>query len=72
MMNLKQTKLVGLAMELELRTQEYKKLCEELDKLKDNKIDPNDEKLLAIKELFQRNNEEISRINNEMKELFSE
>ena len=31
MMNLSQTKLVGLTMELDLKTREYKKLCTFLD-----------------------------------------
>ena len=30
MMNLSQTKLVGLTMELDLKTREYKKLCDKL------------------------------------------
>ena len=47
MMNLSQTKLVGLTMELDLRTREYKKLCEKLDNLKADGINPNDESFLA-------------------------
>ena len=31
-MTLEQTKLVGLTMELELKTREYKMLCDELEK----------------------------------------
>ena len=69
MMNLSQTKLVGLTMELDLKTREYKKLCDKLDKLKENKIDPNDERLLAIKELFQKNHDDIVKINKQIKEL---
>lgn len=69
MMNLSQTKLVGLTMELDLKTREYKKLCDKLDKLKENKIDPNDERLLAVKELFQKNHDEIVEINRQIKEL---
>jgi len=68
-MNLNQTKLVGLTMELELKTREYKKLCAELDKLKEKNIDPNDEKLLHLKELFQKNYEEIVKINKQIKEI---
>ena len=30
MMNLSQTKLVGLTMELDLKTREYKKLCDKI------------------------------------------
>lgn len=69
MMNLIQTKLVGLTMELDLKTREYKKLCDKLDKLKENKIDPNDERLLVVKELFQKNHDDIVKINTQMKEL---
>lgn len=69
MMNLSQTKLVGLTMELDLKTREYKKLCDKLDKLKENKIDPNDERLLVVKELFQKNHDDIVKINTQIKEL---
>lgn len=31
MMNLNQTKLVGLTMELDLKAREYKKLCDKLE-----------------------------------------
>ncbi len=68
MMNLSQTKLVGLTMELDLKTREYKKLCDKLDDLKE-KIDPNDERLLAVKELFQKNHDDIVEINRQIKEL---
>lgn len=69
MMNLSQTKLVGLAMELDLKTREYKKLCDKLEKLKRDNINPNDEKLLELKELFQKNHDEIVEINRKIKEL---
>ena len=69
MMNLSQTKLVGLTMELDLKTREYKKLCDKLDKLKENKIDPNDERLLVVKELFQKNHDDIVKINTQIKEI---
>ena len=69
MMNLSQTKLVGLTMELDLKTREYKKLCNKLDKLKENKIDPNDERLLVVKELFQKNHDDIVEINRQIKEV---
>ena len=55
MMNLSQTKLVGLTMELDLKAREYKTLCDKFDKLKEKKIDPNDERLLVVKDLFQKN-----------------
>ena len=69
MMNLSQTKLVGLTMELDLKTREYKKLCNKLDNLKENKIDPNDERFLVLKELFQKNHDDIVKINSQIKEL---
>ena len=69
MMNLSQTKLVGLTMELDLKTREYKKLCEKLDELKEKRIDPNDERLLVVKELFQKNHDDIVEINRQIKEV---
>lgn len=69
MMNLSQTKLVGLTMELDLKTREYKKLCDKLDELKERKIDPNDERLLAVRELFQKNHDDIVEINKQIKKI---
>lgn len=69
MMNLSQTKLAGLTMELDLKTREYKKLCDKLEQLKQSDINPNDEKLLELKELFQKNYVEIVEINRQIKEL---
>ena len=69
MMNLSQTKLVGLTMELDLKTREYKKLCDKLEELKEKNIDTNDERLLAVKELFQKNYDDIVEINRQISEL---
>jgi len=69
MMNLSQTKLVGLTMELDLKAREYKKLCDKLEKLKQGNINPNDEKLLKLKQLFQENHDEIVKINKKIEEL---
>ena len=69
MMNVSQTKLVGLTMELDLKAREYKKICDELDRLKEKKIDPNDERLLEVKELFQQNHDDIVKINAQIKEI---
>ena len=69
MMNLSQTKLVGLTMELDLKNREYKKLCDKLDELKEKRIDPNDERLLVVKELFQKNHDDIVEINRQIKEV---
>ena len=55
MMNLSQTKLVGLTMELDLKTREYKILCDKLDELKEKRIATDDERLLVVKELFKKN-----------------
>lgn len=69
MMNLNQTKLVGLTMELDLKAREYKKLCAKLEELEQRNINPNDEKLLELKQLFQKNHDEIAQINKQIKEI---
>ena len=69
MMDLKQTKLVGLTMELNLKVEEYDILCKELENLKKDNIDPNDEKLLELQKLFLQNQEEIMKIKEELKKL---
>lgn len=69
MMNLSQTKLVGLTMELDLKTREYKNLCNKLNKLKEKQIDPNDERLFDVKELFQKNHDDIVKINRQINEI---
>ena len=69
MMNLSQTKFAGLTMELDLKTREYKKLCDKLEQLKQSDINPNDEKLLELKQLFQKNYDEIVEINRQIKEI---
>lgn len=68
-MDLNQTKLVGLTMELDLKTREFKKLCNKLEQLKKEDIEPNDEKLSNLKILFQKNQEEIVQINKQLKEI---
>lgn len=68
-MNLNQTKLVGLTMELDLKTREYKKLCAKLEKLKKENIDENAQELLELKELFQKNHDEIVEINKQLKQI---
>ncbi len=72
MMNLNQTKLVGLTMELDLKAREYKRLCAKLEELEQNNINPNDEKLLELKQLFQKNHNEIVEINRQIKEVKEE
>ena len=66
-MNINQTKLIGLTMELDLKAREYKILCDELDKLKEKNINPNDERLFVVKELFLQNYNDIAEINRQIK-----
>ena len=40
-----------------------------MDRLKEKKIDPNDERLLEVKELFQQNHDDIVKINAQIKEI---
>lgn len=56
-------------MELELKAKEYKMLCKQLEKIKNKNINPNDENLLVVKEMFQKNYEEVVEINRKIKEL---
>lgn len=67
--NLNQTKLVGLTMDLELKTKEYKLLCKELEELKDQKIDPNDILFVDLAQRFLDNQEEIKAIVKQLKEI---
>lgn len=60
---------MDLTRELDLKTREYKKLCDKLDELKERKIDPNDERLLAVKGLFQKNHDDIVEINKQIKKI---
>ncbi len=67
--NLNQTKLVGLTMDLDLKTKEYKLLCKELEELKDQKIDPNDIIFVDLAQRFLDNQEEIKAIVKQLKEI---
>lgn len=67
--NLNQTKLIGLTMELDLKAREYKKLCNRLEKLKGNNIDENSMELLELENLFQTNHDEIVEIKKQLKNL---
>lgn len=69
MMTLSQTKLVGLTMKLDLKVRDYHMLCEKLEELKASHIDPNDTKLLPLKEKFEKNYHEIADINRQIREL---
>lgn len=67
-----QAKLVNLTMELDLKAREYKKLCKELDKLKEANIDPNSPTLIPLRDKFAQNLKEIQEINRKLKELKGE
>ena len=68
MMNLTQTKIVGLTMELDLKTREYQMLCNAFKSLKDTNIDENDKKFYNLRKAFLQNNYEITEINRQLKE----
>ena len=68
-MDLTQTKLIGLPLELEIKAKEYKDLCQQLEDLKSEGISPNDPKLLILKTKFENNQKEISDINRQLREL---
>lgn len=61
--------LIKLTMELDLKAKEYKKLCDKLDELKKNNVNSNDLNLLKIKQLFEKNYNEIEKINDRIKQL---
>ncbi len=67
--NLNQTKLIGLTMELDLKAREYKKLCNKLEKLKEANIDANSSELLELKSLFEINHNEIVEIKKQLSDL---
>lgn len=67
--NLNQTKLIGLTMELDLKAREYKKLCNRLEKLKEDNIDGNSSELLELRDLFQINHDKIVEIKKQLKDL---
>ena len=71
-LNMDQTKYVGLTMELDLKTREYKMLCDKLEEVKELNVDPNDERLLWLKDMFEKNNKEISEIIRQLKLLEDE
>lgn len=68
-LNINQTKLIKLTMQMDLKAKEYKKLCEKLEELKANRIDSNDKKFEELKRLFEYNYKEIVKINTELKKL---
>ena len=68
-MDIDQTRLAILTMELEFKVKEYKRLCSILDELKKENISPNDGKLVTLKELFVSNYKEIAEINKEISSI---
>ena len=68
-LNDNQNRILDLTFQLESRTLEYRKLCDELEKIKQEKINPNDQSLLALKEKFEKNLNEITKITNELEAL---
>lgn len=69
MMDITQNKLIGLTMELDLKTREYRMLCDKLEEVKKKNINPNDERLNWLKDLFLKNYNEISTITSQLKQL---
>lgn len=68
-LTLKQTQIVGLTLELELKTKEYQNLCKEFERLKSKNLDPNADEYLNLKEKFIKNQENIKKINLKLKKL---
>jgi len=68
-LNEEQAKLIGLTMRLELKTKEYHKLCDEFEIMKKQIIDPNDERLIPLRDKFLKNQHEIVEIVEELKKL---
>ena len=69
MMTLTQTKLTGLTMKLNLKAKEFNILCNKLEEIKTKDIDPNDKRLLEVKEMFEQNYNEIVEINEQIRKL---
>lgn len=63
-----QKRIVFLTMKLDLKAREYKELCLELDRIK-NEEQVSNEELLELKSKFQKNHDEIVEINRELKGL---
>lgn len=68
-MELTQSKAIGLAIRLELKIREYYRLCDKLKKIQKTNISPNDERLLVVKDMFQKNHDEIVEIKTELQKL---
>ena len=68
-LTLKQTQIVGLTLELELKTTEYKNLCKEFEELKSKNLDPNADEYVVLRDKFLKNQQSIKYINEKLKKL---
>ena len=64
-----QSKFVELTLKLDLRTREYKKLCEELEVLKKSVKNPNDKQFAMLLARFEENKKELENINAQLSKL---
>ena len=64
-----ETKLLGLTMELDLKIRDYKILCDKLEELKMQKLDPNAKEYQDLYVALLKNKKEIEDINKSIKEL---
>ncbi|MBO7508369.1 MAG: hypothetical protein J6T39_01845 [Clostridia bacterium] len=64
-----QSKFVELMLKLDLRTREYKKLCEELEVLKKSVKNPNDKQFAMLLARFEENKKELENINAQLSKL---
>jgi len=64
-----QSEVIILTMELDLKAQEYKMLCDELENLQNNKTEINENQLLKLKQKFLQNQNDIKNINEKLKDL---
>ena len=68
-LNENQIKIIELTMELDLKTREYKMLCNEFENLKQSGKDPNAKEFCELQAKFEENFNEISEITKQLKEL---
>ena len=64
-----QSKFVELTLKLDLKTREYKKLCEELEVLKKSVKNPNDKQFAMLLARFEENKKELENINAQLSKL---
>lgn len=68
-LTVKQSEVIILTMELDLKAQEYKMLCDELEKLQNKKTESNANELVKLKQKFLQNQNDIKNINQKLKDL---